>query len=78
MNFTHIMDSGKQFLAPHYPKILEVHSLSGSHDKLGHQGNSCMHCLIKRQYNWKGMNKDIRKYMANCILCQREKAKVQH
>ena len=24
------------------------------------------------------MNKDIRKYSANCILCQREKAKVQH
>ena len=24
------------------------------------------------------MNKDIRKYIANCILCQKEKAKVQH
>ena len=24
------------------------------------------------------MNKDIRKYIANCILCKREKAKVQH
>ena len=24
------------------------------------------------------MNKDIRKYIANCILCCREKAKVQH
>ena len=24
------------------------------------------------------MNKDIRKYIANCILCQREKATVQH
>ena len=24
------------------------------------------------------MNQDIRKYIANCILCQREKAKVQH
>ena len=24
------------------------------------------------------MNKDIGKYIANCILCQREKAKVQH
>ena len=24
------------------------------------------------------MNKGIRKYIANCILCQREKAKVQH
>ena len=24
------------------------------------------------------MNKDIRKYIANCLLCQREKAKIQH
>ena len=24
------------------------------------------------------MNKDIRKYIANCVLCQREKAKNQH
>ena len=24
------------------------------------------------------MNKDIRKYIANCILCHREKAKIQH
>ena len=23
------------------------------------------------------MNKDIRKYIANCVLCQREKAKIQ-
>ena len=36
-----------------------------------------MHCLIIRQYYWKGMNKDIRKYIANCILFRHEKAKVQ-
>ena len=34
-------------------------------------------CLIKHQYYWKGVNKDIRKYIANCVLCQQEKAKVQ-
>ena len=33
--------------------------------------------LIKCQYYWKGMNNDIRKYIANCTLCQREKVKVQ-
>ena len=36
------------------------------------------YCLIKRQYYWKGMNKDIRKYIATCALCHREKAKTQH
>ena len=31
----------------------------------------------KCQYYWKGMNKDIWKYIANCVLCQWEKANVQ-
>ena len=49
-----------------------------AHDKLGHQGNTCTYCLIKQQYYWKGMNKDIWKYVANCVLCHREKAKIQN
>ena len=48
-----------------------------AHDKLGHQGNNHTYCLIKRQYYWKGINKDIRKYIANCALCWHDKAKVQ-
>ena len=48
-----------------------------AHDKLSHQGNSCTYCLIMHQYYWKGMNKAIRKYIANCILCRQDKAKVQ-
>ena len=35
------------------------------------------YCLIKHQYYWKGMNKDIRKYIAQYALCCRERAKVQ-
>ena len=48
-----------------------------AHDKLGHQGTTHTYCLIKWQYYWKGMNKEIRKYIANCTLCCREKVKVQ-
>ena len=48
-----------------------------AHDKLGHQEATQMYCLIKHQYYWKGMNRDIRKYIAQCTLCHREKAKVQ-
>ena len=76
--YKHVMDSGKQFLALVIPKSWKYTFLVEAHDKLGHQGNSCTYCLIKRQYYWKGMNKDIRKYIANCTLCQREKTKVQH
>ena len=67
--YKHIMDSGKQFLALILLKSWKYTVLVEGHDKLGHQGNSCTCCLIKRQYYWKGMNKDIRKYIANCILC---------
>ena len=53
-------------------------SVSFLHDKLGHQGNTHTYCLIKHEYYWKGMNKDIRKCIANYALCHREKAKVQN
>ena len=76
--YKHVMDSGKQFLALIILKSWKYTVLVEAHKKLGHQGNSCTYYLIKRQYYWKGMNKDIRKYIANCVLCQREKAKVQH
>ena len=76
--YKHVMDSGKQFLVLVIPKSLKYTVLVEAYDKLGHQGNSCTYCLIKRQYYWKGMNEHIRKYIANCILCHRGKAKVQH
>ena len=76
--YKHVMDSGKQFLALIIPKLWKDAVLVEAHDKPGHQGNSYTYCLIKRQYYWKGLNKDIRKYIANCILCQRENSKVQH
>ena len=76
--YKHITDSGQKFLALVIPKSWKYTVLVEAHDKLGHQGNSCTYCLVKRQYYWKGMNKDIRKYIANCALCHREKAKIQH
>ena len=59
------------------PKAWKYTVLVEAHDKLGHQGATQTYCLIKCQYYWKGMNKDIRKYIAQCALCCREKAKVQ-
>ena len=76
--YKHITDSGKQFLALIIPKSWKYTVLVEVYNKLGHQGNSHTYCLIKRQYYWRGMNKDIRKYIAHCILCHRDKAKVQH
>ena len=75
--YKQVSDTGKQFLALVIPKSWKFTILVEAHDKLGHQGNNCTYCLIKRQYYWLGMNKDIRKYIANCVLCRRDKAKIQ-
>ena len=75
--YKHVLDAGKKFLALVIPKSWRFTILVEAHDKLGHQGNTHIYCLIKHQYYWKGMNKDIRKYIANCILCIWDKAKVQ-
>ena len=48
-----------------------------AHDKLDHQGVMRPYHLIKWQYYWKGMNKDIHKYIANCTLWKSKKAKMQ-
>ena len=63
--YKHLMNSGKQFLALIISKFWKYTVLVEDHNKLGHQGNLHTYCLIKRQYYWKGMNKDIRKYIAN-------------
>ena len=68
--YKHVSDVGKQFLTLVIPKSWKFTILVEAHDKLGHQGNNCTYCLIKCQYYWKGLNKDIRKYIANCILCR--------
>ena len=65
-----ITDAGKKFLTLVIPKSWKFTLLVEAHVKLGHQGNSHTYCLIKCQYYWKGMNKDIRKYIANYILCR--------
>ena len=75
--YKHVSDAGKQFLTLVIPKSWKFTVLVEAHDKLGHQGNNHTYCLIKWQYYWKGMNKDIRKYIANCVLCRHDKAKVQ-
>ena len=75
--YKHIIDAGKKFLTLVIPKSWKYTVLVEAHDKLGHQGYSHSYCLIKHEYYWKGMNKDIWKYIANCVLCQQEKDNIQ-
>ena len=76
--YKHITDSGQKFLALVIQKSWKYTVLVEAHDKLGHQGNTHTYCLIEHHYYWKGMNKAIHKYIVNCALCHREKAKIQN
>ena len=75
--YKHVTDSNQNFLALVIHKACKYTVLVEAHDKLSHQGATHTYCLIQHQYHWKGMNKDIRKSIANCTLCHREKAKAQ-
>ena len=63
------MDTNQKFLALIIPKAWKCIVLLEAHDKLKHQAVTHTYCFIKHQYFWKGVNKDIWKYIANCMLC---------
>ena len=75
--YKHIMDANQKFMTLITQNTRKYIVLVQAHGKLEHQGVTHMYCLIKWQYYWKGMNKEIQKYIAYCKLCHREKAKVQ-
>ena len=75
--YQHVMDSNQKFLALVITKFWCFTEFVEAHDKLGHQEVNRTHHPIKWQYYWKGMNKDICKYINNCASHKREKAKTQ-
>ena len=75
--YKHVTDSNKKFLALVILKAWKYTVPVEAHDKFGHQRATHTYCLIKCHYYWKGMNRDISKYIAHCTLWCREKAKVQ-
>ena len=56
-------DHSKDFCALVIPKAWRYTILVETHDKMGHQGNNRTYSLIKRQYYWKGMAKDVKDYI---------------
>ena len=75
--YKYASDHSKDFCALVIPKAWRYTILVETHDQIGHQGNKWTYSLIKRQYYWKGMTKDVKDYIQRCPACQREKARVQ-
>ena len=61
--YRYASDHSKDFCALVIPKAWRYTILVETHDKMGHQGNNRMYSLIKRQYYWKGMAKDVKDYI---------------
>ena len=75
--YKYASDHSKDFCALVIPKAWRYTILVETHDKMGHQGNNQMYSLIKQQYYWKGMAKDVKDYIQRCPACRQEKARVQ-
>ena len=61
--YRYASDHSKDFCALVIPKAWKYTILVETHDKMGHQGNNRTYSLIKRQYYWKGMAKDVKDYI---------------
>ena len=72
--YRYASDHSKDFCALMIPKTWRYTILVETHDKMGHQLNNRTYSLIKRQYYWKGMAKDVKDYIKRCLTCRQEKA----
>ena len=72
--YRYASDHSKDFCTLVIPKAWKYTILVETHDKMGHQGNNRTYSLIKRQYYWKGMAKDVKDYIQRCPACHQEKA----
>ena len=60
--YRYASDHSKDLCTLVIPKAWRYTILVETHDKMGHQGNNHTYSLIKRQYYWKGMAKDVKDY----------------
>ena len=67
--YRYASDHSKDFCTLVIPKAWGYTILVETHDKMGHQGNNRMYSLIKREYYWKGMAKDVKDYIQRCPAC---------
>ena len=67
--YRYASDHSKDFCTLVIPKAWRYTILVETHDKMGHQGNNRTYSIIKQQYYWKGMAKDVKDYIQQCPAC---------
>ena len=76
--YKYAIDATQKFLVLVIPKSWNFTVLVEAHDKLGHMEVNRAYHLIKWQYYWKGMNKDISEYIANCTFLKEKMQKCKY
>ena len=54
--------------------LMEMHNVS----YVGHPRYQKSIAIVRRQYFWKGMKKDVANYISKCLECQKVKTKHRH
>ena len=70
-------DGDKSFEALIVPRSIIPTILINSHHLQVHTGTTKSYNLIKREFFWKGMDKDINKFIQNCNICKQHNLQKQ-
>lgn len=67
-----------RLVVPNYQRLREL-ILIENHDTLigGHQGRDKTYARIAKRFWWPNLDKDVRRYVAGCAVCQRSKSSNQ-
>ena len=57
------------------PQSLKSVILKQSHDEMAHIGCEKTHSIIKSNYHWRGLFRDVVHYVTNCVTCQTRSVK---
>ena len=66
----YVTDYKQRFEALVVPITLSKLILKLAHDELGHNGTARTYAMVKRMFYWKGLKKDVERYIKSCPTCQ--------
>ena len=66
----YVTDYKQRFEALVVPLTLSKLILKLAHDELGHNGTARTYAMVKRMFYWKGLKKDVERYIKSCPTCQ--------
>ena len=66
----YVDDNKQRFETIVVPKDMSTVLLKLAHDELGHNGSARTYMILRRNYYWRGLRRDVVKYVKRCKLCR--------